>query len=209
MTCCRPTSGYQKCWSAYGLWIVGLIVTACVVWWAPWARAQGARWEHYMAEGVKAYQSGQETNAEMFYLAALEDVENAGPEDPRLAATLNTLAVLSHAQRKYAKAEPLYQRVLKLLEQTVGPEHPTLATTLNNLAVVYEAQDKYDEAEPLYQRALTLIEHTLGPEHPNLAAALDNYADLLRKMQREAEAETAEARAKAIWAKQKGQPAGK
>ena len=209
MTGYRPTSGDQKCWSAYGLWTVGLIVAACVVWWAPRACAQSTRWEHYMAEGVKAYQSGQETNAEMFYLAALEDVENAGPEDPRLAATLNTLAVLYHAQRKYAKAEPLYQRVLQLLEQTVGPEHPTLATTLNNLAVVYEAQDKYDEAEPLYQRALTLIEHTLGPEHPNLAAALDNYADLLRKMQREAEAEAAEARAKAIWAKQKGTPTGK
>ena len=102
-----------------------------------------------------------------------------------------------------------YQRVLKLLEQTVGPDHPTLATTLNNLAVMYEAQDKYSEAEPLYQRALTSIEHTMGPAHPNLAAALDNYADLLRKMQREAEAETAEARAKAIWAKQKDQPAGK
>jgi tetratricopeptide (TPR) repeat protein len=209
MTCCRPTSGYQNCWSAYGLWTVGLIVAACVVWWAPRARAQGTRWEYYMAEGVKAYQSGQETNAEMFYLAALEDVENAGPEDPRLAATLNTLAVLYYSQKKYAKAEPLYQRVMKLLEQTVGPEHPTLATTLNNLAVVYEAQDKYDEAALLYQRALTLIEHTLGPDHPNLAAALDNYADLLRKMQRESEAETAEARAKAIWAKQKGQPAGK
>ena len=209
MTCCRLMSRDQKRWRAYSLWTVGLIATAWVVCWAPQARAQGARWEHYMAEGVKAYQSGQETNAEMFYLAALEDVANAGPEDPRLAVTLNTLAVLYHVQRKYAQAEPLYQRVLKLLEQTVGPEHPTLATTLNNLAVVYEAQDKYREAEPLYQRALTLIEHTLGPEHPNLAAALDNYADLLRKMQREAEAEATEVRAKAIWAKQKREPAGK
>lgn len=59
------------------------------------------------------------------------------------------------------------------------------------------------------QRALTLLERTLGPEHPNLAAALDNYADLLRKMQHKAEAETAEARAKAIWAKHKREPAGK
>jgi len=65
------------------------------------------------------------------------------------------------------------------------------------------------EAKPLYQRALALIERTLGPEHPNLAATLDNYADLLRKMQRAAEAETAEARAKAIWAKQKREPDGK
>ena len=191
------------------LWMVGLIVVGCVSMHPSQVSAQNTRWEHYMAEGAKAYQDGQESNAEMFYLAALENLQNAGPEDPRLAATLNTLAVLYHAQKKYAQAEPLYQQVLKLLEQTIGPDHPTLATTLNNLAVVYEAQDKYAEAALLYQRAMALIERTLGPDHPNLAVALDNYADLLRKMQREAEAESAEARAKAIWAKQKGTPAGK
>jgi hypothetical protein len=42
-----------------------------------------------------------------------------------------------------------------------------------------------------------------------VAATLDNYADLLRKMQRQVEAESAEARARAIWAKQKEAPAGK
>jgi tetratricopeptide (TPR) repeat protein len=191
------------------LWMVGLIVVGCMSMHPSQVSAQGTRWEHYMAEGAKAYQDGQESNAEMFYLAALENLQNAGPEDPRLAATLNTLAVLYHTQKKYAQAEPLYQQVLKLLEQTVGPDHSTLATTLNNLALVYETQDKYAEAAPLYQRALTLMERTLGPEHPNLAATLDNYADLLRKMQREAEAESAEARAKAIWAKQKRAPDGK
>ena len=190
-------------------WMARLIVMGCVSLSTFQARAQGASWEHYMAEGTQAYQNGQETNAEMFYLAALEHVQSAGPEDPRLAATLNTLAVLYHAQRKYVLAESLYQDVIQLLEQTIGPDHPTLATTLNNLAVVCEAQDKYAEAAPLYQRALALIEYTLGPDHPNLAVALDNYADLLRKMQREAEAESAEARAKAIWAKQKREPAEK
>src|SRR5215813_15050800 len=136
------------------LWVVGLIVVGGVSMHPAQVSAQDTRWEHYMAEGAKAYQNGQETNAEMFYLAALEDIKKAGPEDPRLAATLNALAVLYHAQKKYAQAEPLYQQVLKLLEQTVGPEHSTLATTLNNLAVVYEAQGKYTEAAPLYQRAL-------------------------------------------------------
>ena len=190
-------------------WLAGLIIIVCVSLLTSQVRAQDAGWERYMAEGTQAYQNGQETNAEMFYLAALEQVQNAGPEDPRLAATLNTLAVLYHSQRKYVQAESLYQHVVKLLEQTIGPDHPTLATTLNNLAVVYEAQDKYAEAAPLYRRALALIERTLGPDHPNLAATLDNYADLLRKMQREAEAESTEARAKAIWAKQKGAPGGK
>ena len=191
------------------LWMVGLSVVVCVSMPISQASAQDTSWEHYMAEGAKAYQNGEETNAEMFYLAALEGVRDTSPEDPRLAATLNALAVLYHTQRKYAQAEPLYERVVKLLEQSIGLDHPTLATALNNLAVVYEAQGKYAEAAPLYQRALALMERTLGPEHPNLAATLDNYADLLRKMQRDAEAETAEARAKAIWAKQKSAPAGK
>ena len=191
------------------LWLTGLIIVVCVSLGTAPVSAQDTGWEHYMAEGAKAYKNGQETDAERFYLAALKDVQNAGPEDPRLAATLNALAVLYHAQSKYAEAEPLYQRVVKLLEQTVGPDHPTLATTLNNLAVVCEAQDKYTEAAPLYQRALALMERTLGPEHPNLAATLDNYADLLRKMQRQDEAEAAAARARAIWAKHKREPAAK
>ena len=199
-------TGRRPRWRTQTLWGAWLIVVICCTGGTSPAQAQGAPWQHQMAAGFKAYQQGQEANAERFYLAALAEVENAGPEDPRLAATLNTLAVLYHAQRKYAQAESFYQRVLRLLEQTIGPEHPTLATTLNNLAVVYEAQGKYDMADPLYQRALTLLERTLGPEHPNLAAALENYADLLRKMQREAEAETAEGRAKAIWAKHKRAP---
>ncbi len=74
------------------LWIVGLIVMGGASMHPSQVSAQGTGWEHYMAEGAKAYQNGQETNAEMFYLAALEDVQNAGTEDPRLAATLNALA---------------------------------------------------------------------------------------------------------------------
>ena len=190
-------------------WMAGLIVMGCVLLSAFQVRAQGASWEQYMAEGAQAYQNGQETTAEMFYLAALEHVQSVGPGDPRLAATLNTLAVLYHSQRKHVQAESLYQHVLQLLEQTIGPDHPTLATTLNNLAVVYEAQEKYGEAVPLYQRALALLERTLGPEHPNLAVTLDNYADLLHKMQREAEAASVEARARAIWARQKRASIGK
>ena len=34
----------------------------------------------------------------------------------------------------YAKAEPLYQRALKIDEKALGPDHPDTATALNNLA---------------------------------------------------------------------------
>ena len=41
-------------------------------------------------------------------------------EHPDLSATLNNLATLYNGQRQYAKAEPLYQRALAILEKGVG-----------------------------------------------------------------------------------------
>ena len=35
---------------------------------------------------------------------------------------------------QYAKAEPLYQRSLKIRESQLGPDHPDVAASLNNLA---------------------------------------------------------------------------
>lgn len=193
----------SQCWQVWSGLLLGCLACGPLS-----VSAQDTAWERYMAQGASAFQQAQEAEAERLYRAALDEVAQAGPEDPRLAVTLNTLAVLYHAQHHYARAERLYQRVLQLLEQAVGSEHPTLATTMNNLAVVREAQGKLDDAEPLYQRAIALIERTAGPAHPSLAAALDNYADLLRKMQREAEAEPLARRARAIWARQERPAAG-
>lgn len=189
-----PRQRCQRCW--------GWVLVLCLALGLPLVAAQEAPWEQLMATGAKAFQQGQLVEAEQFYRAALDEVTSAGSDDPRVAPTLNALAVLYHTQGKYAQAETFYQRVLKLLEHTLGADQPALATTMNNLAVVRESQGKLDDAEPLYQRALSLLERIFGPEHPNLAATLDNYADLLRKMQREVEAEALATRAQAIWAGQ-------
>ena len=159
-------------------------------------------WKGYMTQGDTAFEKGQYNDAESWYLQALKLLADAGPEEPRLAVTLNTLAMLYHSQKQYSVAAPLYEQVLQLLQAVLPPEHPTLATTRNNLAVLYEAQGQYAKAEPLYRQALEDLEKRLGPEHANVAAALGNYADLLRKLQRNAEADRLDARAQAIWAKQ-------
>ena len=57
----------------------------------------------------------------------------------------------------YAKAEPLYQRALKIREKALGPEHPETAASLNNLAQLYREMGDYAKAEPLYQRALKIL----------------------------------------------------
>ncbi len=53
-----------------------------------------------------------------------------------MATSLNNLAVLYKAQGKYAEAEPLYKRALRIDERALGPDHPDVATDLNNLAVL-------------------------------------------------------------------------
>jgi tetratricopeptide (TPR) repeat protein len=83
-----------------------------------------------------------------------------------VAQSLNNPALLYDNQGQYAKAEPLYQRALAILEKTLCPEHPNVATSLNNLAELYNTQGQYAKAEPLYQRALAILEKALGPEHP-------------------------------------------
>ena len=44
---------------------------------------------------------------------------------------------LYREQGKYAEAEPLYQRALRIREQQLGPEHPDVASPLNGLAILY------------------------------------------------------------------------
>ena len=165
------------------------------------AFAQVEQWQSHMDAGVKTYQQGNYPEAEKQFTAAVKEAEGFGPQDLRLATTLNNLALLYKAQGKYAEAEPLHKRALAIYEKTLGPGHPRVATSLNNLALLYKAQGRYVDAEPLYQRALAIYEKTLGPEHPKLATCLNNLASLYHVQGRYAEAEPLYKRALAIRAK--------
>ena len=89
----------------------------------------------------------------------------------------------------YAKAEPLFQRALKIREKALGPEHPDTAKSLNNLAVLYDEMGDYAKAEPLLQRALKIDEKALGSEHPETATGLSHLAHLYDYMGDYAKAE--------------------
>ena len=162
-----------------------LLVACCVLLASTQASAQSTPWETSTAAGLEAYQQGRYGEAEKYLSAALKEAENFGPEDPRLATSLNNLAGIYVTQGKYAEAEPLYKRSLAIL----GPEHPDVAASLNNLAVLYDNQGRYEEAEPLYQRALAVYEEALGPEHPNTSHGLNNLAALYYSQRRYKEAE--------------------
>ena len=124
-----------------------------------------------------------------FSARSRSDEKALGPDHPDTATTLNNLAELYRSMGDYAKAEPLYQRALKIREKALGPDHPDTATALNNLAGLYRSMGDYAKAEPLYQRALKIREKALGPDHPDTATALNNLAALYRSMGDYAKAE--------------------
>ncbi len=160
--------------------------------------AQEATWETHMEAGAEAFQQGDHAEAERQLAVAVEHAEEFGADDPRLALSLNNLAVVYRSQGRYAEAEPLHERALAIREEALGPDHPDVATSLNNLAELYRGQGRYAEAEPLYGKALEIYEAVLGPDHTLVAATLANHAALLREMGRDAEADELDARAESI-----------
>lgn len=164
--------------------------------------AQDASWEISMQAATKAYREDDLAEAERQLSAALEQAQAFGPQDPRLASTLNNLGVLYYAQGKYREAEPIHKRALAIREKVLGRENADVAQSLNNLASVYGALGRLAEAEALYARCLAIREQALGKNHPEVAKTLENYAEVLRIRGRRAEAAKMEARAKAIRTKE-------
>lgn len=117
---------------------------------------------------------------------------------PQTAGMLNKLAVLYHFQEKYAAAERLYKRALKVSEKTLGSQHREGGSILNNLANLYHDQKRYAKAEPLYKRSLAIVENVFGPNHPKVARRLSNLADLYHAQGREDEAAPLDKRLKII-----------
>ncbi len=79
---------------------------------------------------------------------------------------------------RYAEAEVLYGRALRLGEDVLGTEHLLVAEALHGLAHLYFEQGKYEDAEPLFQRALHIRVHELGSEHPLVAYSLHGLAEI-------------------------------
>ncbi len=124
--------------------------------------------------------------------------EKLGPEDRYTGVSLNNLAELYCSMGDYAKAEPLYQRALRISEKTFGSNHPETARSLQNLAALYWLMEDYAKAEPLYRRTLEVWERMLGPNHPDTATAIENLAEIYDSQGNYSKAEPLRLRALAI-----------
>ncbi len=77
--------------------LVGLVLIGGIALWLMYAPNQGAKWESYIAAAQQAYQQADYAEAEKQLEAALKEAEAFGPDDVRLATSLNNLALIYDA----------------------------------------------------------------------------------------------------------------
>lgn len=159
-------------------------------------------WKSLVEAGNASYERGKIPEAEVKFLAALEEAEKFGETDPRLALSLNNLAAMYHEQGKFTMAEPLYKRSLAIREAVHGQEpHADIALNHHNLALLYSARKMYPLAEKHYKIALALKEDLYGKEAPELVNTLQYYAQLMKAQNRPVDRQLIEGRAKSIMQK--------
>lgn len=93
-------------------------------------------------------------NTEQIYQDALHQaVQQVGADHPDVAEAATYLADLYMYLERYAEAEALYRRALKINALTLGDDHMVYSMSLRNLAVCFEARGKKADADNLRRRA--------------------------------------------------------
>jgi tetratricopeptide (TPR) repeat protein len=145
-------------------------------------------WRRYYALAENAVRDGNYDYAETMWQAALQEAEEFGQADHRLALTYEGLGEVYWYQGKFRQAERPAKQALEIYQRLRGDDHLEVGMAAHNLAMVYHAQQRYGQAEPLYKIAMSIKTKALGAKDPDVMRLLDSYADLLQKTHREAEA---------------------
>ena len=115
----------------YKHWLLAGILWA--VFWPIAALAQDALWKAYIATGTKAVEQDRYDAAEIMFKAALQEAEEFGSHDPRLAMTLRLLMHVYSDQKKTAQASQLQERLRRMPAPSPGPELLDIAANLDSL----------------------------------------------------------------------------
>ena len=129
-------------------------------------------WDQHYETGRQCLERKSFDEAEAALVSALRLAEEFGENDPRLPQTLNMLARVHRAQRRFVAAAAMLQQLAALLERTVGGEHPQLAGVLANLAELYAVMGEREEELALRERVLDL-RRRLGENDSAIVAKME------------------------------------
>lgn len=134
-----------------------------------------------LTEGMRCLYFNEKDKEKALQLAKklLEIAErDFGPEHSNTAQSLNNLAVILWNQKRYSEAEPLFRRMLTIIEKNYGG---SLQGYLSNVARFYEEQKKYSIAEAYREKELYLDEQKHPPRSLELTSSLYHLAFVYMK----------------------------
>jgi serine/threonine protein kinase len=99
------------------------------------------------------------------------------------------LAMLYFFQSDFAKAEPLFMRVIDGRRRLFGDEHPETIRAMNGLGQMYSYRDEPDRAEPLFAKAFQTSIRVRGDRDPDTLISMRWLGDAYDHLGRYAEAE--------------------
>ena len=113
---------------------------------------------------------------------AYDDAERVAREQVRLAeryfgtkglaTALGALGAMFEEHAEYARALPLYRRLLSLQEKELGATHLDVAASLHKVGLLHRKQKEYEAAQTPLERALAIREKALGTAHAGVAATV-------------------------------------
>jgi VWFA-related protein len=134
-------------------------------------------WEEKNRLGEKAFQEGRLVDANRLFTEALQQAQQFGPNDLRLAPIYNNLALVSFVQNNFIASETLYEKSIAVM-QAQGQENPLLLPVLDNLTSLYVRQWAFGKAIQTSWRACHIREKKFGPANLETAAGLNKLATL-------------------------------
>jgi CHAT domain-containing protein len=107
----------------------------------------------YNLAGQDVDDAGDHKTAETLFQKAIDLTEKAeGPDSTDLATYLGNLANAYKNEQRFAEAEPLYLRMIAILQRNYDLSNPILDEVDLNVGLFYFAWDKPDRAEPWFDR---------------------------------------------------------
>ncbi len=117
--------------------------------------------------------------------AILEKV--LGPDHPQTVKSLWALGKLYGVQKKYAKAELVFTRLLHIHRESTPPDDKTIFTLYKILRGLYRFQEQHDKSADISRTILVIQEDTFGQGHQYLIDPLfdlgkdeENQGNLLK-----------------------------
>jgi CHAT domain-containing protein len=110
----------------------------------------------YNLAGQAVADSGDNEVAGTLFQKAIDLSEKSdGPNSETYATYLANLADVYRKEQRFAEAEPLYTRMIAILQQHRSLDDPTLDEVDVNIALFYYAWDKPDRAAPWFDRYIS------------------------------------------------------